>query len=104
VAGTEKAVLIRLNRQTRAGAPRGAQPNSGRAAAAAVIWVHTFEVDLRRIDAAHQIGAVADGRVEQVENARAAAREHYRDRVTVQIVAFPQSGVMRQAGRPGCAI
>ncbi len=27
-----------------------------------------------------------------------AAREHYRDRVTVQIVTFPQSGVMRCRG------
>jgi len=50
VAGTEKADLIRLNRQTRAGAPRGAQPNSGRAAAAAVIWVHTFEAPMTGAD------------------------------------------------------
>ncbi len=35
-----------------------------------------------------------------------AAREHYRDRVTVQIVAFPQSGVMRERHRQerGCRI
>jgi hypothetical protein len=29
-------------------------------------------VDLQRIDATYQIGTVADGRIEQVENARAA--------------------------------
>src|SRR5690349_2941333 len=37
-------------------------------------------VDLQRIDAAHQIGAVADGRVEQVENARAAHHATLRER------------------------
>ena len=33
-----------------------------------------------------------------------AARERYRDRVTVQIVAFPQSGVMRCPGVSSCSM